>query len=189
MKTADVLANEKIGWIRMKSSRGFTLLEVIIVVAMIGIMAAIAIPAVMSWAPDYKLKAAARDVYSTLQKARSMAVKFNRDAAVEFDPTSNSYSICDDWDGSACVGNQQTTTFASLGYGIGYGHGNASSSVGGGFDNEVTFGGDNVVFNSRGLGNAGYVYLDHQDNSKTYAIGSLSSGVIRILKWNGSDWE
>ena len=182
----------------MRDKRGFTLLEVIIVVGMIGIMAAIAIPTVMSWVPNYKLKAAARDVYSTLQKARSMAVKFNRDAAVQFDPTGDgSYSICDDWDGSACVGNQQTTTFASLGYGIGFGHGVATkqaNSDGTAFpldpDDDVSFNSNSYSFDRRGLGDvpSGYVYLDN-NNSTTYAIGALSSGAIRILKWNGSDWE
>ena len=184
----------------MRDKRGFTLLEVIIVVGMIGIMAAIAIPTVMSWVPNYKLKAAARDVYSTLQKARSMAVKNNGNCAVTFDTSNNEYILCDEWDAAAtppCVGNEQTTAFASMGYGIGFGHGNATkqaNSSGTVFpltpDDDVSFDSNSYSFDRRGLGDvpSGYVYLDN-NNSTTYAIGALSSGAIRILKWNGSDWE
>ncbi len=177
------------------NSRGFTLLEVLIVIALFSIMAAIAIPSILVWAPDLKLKSAARDVFSTLQRARILAVKAKRNTAVIFDPTNNEYQLCDDWDttGSTCAGNLQTINLSSLGYGIGYGHGNATQDVPGGAfpaDN-VSYGSpvNTAVLNSRGLGNAGYVYLDHQENSTTYAIGNLTSGSIRILKWNGSVWK
>ena len=182
-------------WEKMKNKRGFTLIEVIVVMAVIGIMATIAIPAISSWLPNYRLKAAARDLYSTMQKARMLAVKTNRDTAVIFVPATSKYELCDDWDSAStsCTGNIETFDLTLLPNGIGYGHGSATAPVPvGAFPaDEVSYISPvNVAtFNSRGLGNAGYVYLDHQNNTSTYAVGSLSSGSIRILKWQGGAWE
>lgn len=180
----------------MSNKLGFTLIEVIVVMALMGILAAIAIPSIISKAPDYKLKGAARDVYSTLQKARTLAVKNNNYAAVIFDVANNEYDLCDDWNTvtSSCDGNLQTVSFGNIGVGVGYGHGSATVSAtnppGVLPADDVSYGGNDVVFGPRGLGNAsGYVYLDHQKHTTTYAIGSLTSGAIRIYKWNGGAWE
>lgn len=182
---------------RVLSIKGFTLMEVIVIVAIIGIMSSIAVPAIRTWAPNYRLKSAAREVFSNLQKARSMAVKFNRNTAVVFDTANSRVVLCDNWDTSVspsiCIGEQHTVDFVSAGYGIGYGHGNATQDVpGGAFPlGDVTFSANTAVFNSRGLlaGTSGYVYLDHQTNTATYAVGSLTSGVVRILKWQGGIWQ
>lgn len=71
----------------MKNSKGFTLLEVLIVIALIGILSAIAIPNYISWLPNYRLKGAARDLYSAAMKARGEAVKRNTNCALTFNQT------------------------------------------------------------------------------------------------------
>jgi len=174
--------------IPQKQVKGFTLIEVIVVIAIIGIMSAIAIPAINTWAPNYRLKSAARDVYSTLQKVRSIAVKSNINTAVMFDPANNRYTVCNNCNVTMtppqCDEVGETIELNNLGNGIKFGHGDATTAVPGGVfpaDN-VSYASPNntVVFNPRGLGNAGYVYLDHQANTTTYAIGSLTSGSIRV---------
>lgn len=63
---------------------GFTVIEVMVVIAIIGIMSAIAIPAFSTWLPNYRLRSAARDLYSNFQLAKLTAIKNNTYCAVTF---------------------------------------------------------------------------------------------------------
>jgi len=65
----------KIFTVMVGKSKGFTFLEVLITMLVIGIIAAFAIPAFSTWLPDYRLKAAARDLFSNFQLAKITAAK------------------------------------------------------------------------------------------------------------------
>jgi type IV fimbrial biogenesis protein FimT len=69
---------------------GFTVIELMVVIAIIGIMTAIAIPAFSTWLPNYRLKSAARDLYSNFQKGKIAAIKNNTNCTVIFEPTAGS---------------------------------------------------------------------------------------------------
>lgn len=68
----------------LKTETGFTLLETMIVLLIVSILVAVAIPNVLSWLSNYRLKAAARDLYSNMQKAKSEALKRNCDVGIVF---------------------------------------------------------------------------------------------------------
>jgi len=63
----------------MQKTSGFTLLELMITIAILAVMSAIAIPNLISWFPQYRLNVAAREMVSTIQMARLKAIRGNTD--------------------------------------------------------------------------------------------------------------
>ena len=69
----------------MRKDTGFSLLELMVVIGIIAILSTIAIPGIIQWLPKHRIGNAARDVKSTLEFARSNAIKTNSAVIVAFD--------------------------------------------------------------------------------------------------------
>jgi prepilin-type N-terminal cleavage/methylation domain-containing protein len=73
---------------------GFTLIETIIVLVVIGIVFGVLIPRIERLSPKYAMRAAARELTSNLEYVRSTAVIRNMTYAVVYDLGRKRYTIC-----------------------------------------------------------------------------------------------
>jgi len=188
------------------NSVGFTLIELLVVIGMMAALALIAIPAFSAWLPEYRLKQAARELYSNLQRAKMGAVRANESWGVWFDSGASPgryllYSLGPNrqWDNLASppTGDDayQNITIRLSDYkGVNYGRAltipNCPGDLGTG---SITYQtpSDVVVFTNRGtVGNPfGFVYLSNRKGT-CYAVGTPSpAGVVVLRKWNGSSWQ
>ena len=78
----------------MRQTKGFTMIELIVTLAVLAILVAIAIPTYNGLMPRYRLNGATRLVATDLSGARMKAVKLNRRVQVSF--SAQGYKICDD---------------------------------------------------------------------------------------------
>jgi len=92
---------------KMFNKTGFTLIELMIVVAIMGILSAIAVPNFMHYMAERRLNGAARMVMSDLMNARTLAVTQNRNVQVTFQTSAGAYYIYDAA-GTAATRNIQT---------------------------------------------------------------------------------
>lgn len=59
-------------------------MEIMVAIAIIGILSAIAIPAIMNWLPNMRLQSAARTLLADLHNAKSQAIKTNTSVTLAF---------------------------------------------------------------------------------------------------------
>lgn len=181
---------------------GFTLVELAVVIGLVvllGIVSTNVLTNARGWLAAYRLNNAASDLYLSMQKCRMNAIKDNQDWAIIFDTNANRYLICSDkgadgsWSNTADNQVSETVDLSDYKSGIRYGHGSATfaaTSSGGNFPaDDVSFNHNVAVFNSRGFASTnGYVYICNGSQA-SYAIGAITSGLLKIRKWSGTEWQ
>ncbi len=168
------------------SERGFTLLEVMVVTAIVGIMAGIAIPSYLSWRPGYEFRGAVSRISSDLNKAKMRALEIRRECRVLF--CGDAYQIIDgdqtmysNWPAPATVGTCLTAAQQATLNGAGRRVVNISLAD----YSRVTVKSNPTVtptFSPRGLGtNLDTVEVSHTSSGDTAQIRVNQTGRVRVV--------
>jgi len=156
----------------MDKKSGFTLLEVMIVIAIFGLLTAIAIPNYIIYRNNRQVALSARAVYDALQLAKTRAIRDNTTVNVQFTPGSGKagkYRVFVDLDGNGSFSPGDTEI--------------ASGSMAPGVAlQRVSFAGisDSARFNSIGLTTGANGTVVVGNGNRTIKIIVNSAGGIRM---------
>lgn len=175
---------------------GFTLMELIVGIAIFGILTGIAITTIGNRGPRSRLKSDTRDLVSNMQLARVNAIRDTRPWAIQFDPNNRRYLVYsnsgEDWNATPDWSDGDETVFrtVTLSQGVNFGT-NQGARPGGTapVNGTNTFSASRVTFNSNGSSESGTVYFTIP-SGETFAISSLSN-TGRVKTWfnYGSGWK
>ncbi len=154
---------KKIFYRSIKADSAFTLVELVLVLAILSIMMAVALPNFKSWMTNSNLRGVVGEVYSDMQKAKMTAVKTNSTVTLSFTAST----------GTPCQGGGYVFTDGS-----GVNIANVTITDGICLSTTGTF---PTGFTSKGLAvSTGSIQLSHPDASRVYTITVSSAGNVRL---------
>ena len=158
--------------IRLKDNQGFSLVEMMITIAIISIVAGIAVPNLIKYRDNSNLRAAARDILGDIQDTRTNAVSRNRSYRITFDTGNHSYVVeqCNAIGDESCSGGYTTVSTRSLS-----GYESSIQFV------SANFSGTNFAkFQIRGTADAGTVVIKNNRNSQATIRMNFRLSLIHI---------
>jgi prepilin-type N-terminal cleavage/methylation domain-containing protein len=143
------------------NKKGVTLIELIVVMVIIGIGAALMAPGIGRWLSNYRLRSATRDIVSTMRTAQMRAISTNLTYQVFF--TGTTYVLRYKTTAGTWV-NEVTTTTQSLPSGI-----SISANT-----FPVFSGGKSAQFNTDSTASGGGLTLNGQLGTKTLTVSPIT---------------
>ena len=78
---------------RRRDERGFSLIELTVTMAVIGLMAMIGLPSMQDWLERYRVRTATQEMAAAVQLQRMRAVSQNADFSIDFDASGGTYAL------------------------------------------------------------------------------------------------
>ena len=170
------------------SNKGFTLVEIMVVVALVAALALMSSPNLVTAMVRYRIRTAARELSQAMRKARWQAIKEKRKVRMVFNQSRGTYEV------GGRVFPLKGSLAEHYGSGVAFGFGRATRSAaasGGRLPRKlITFQGSppRLTFNAYGVSNPGSVYLTNS-RRESYAVVVSTSGRIRMRRWKGNKWH
>jgi type IV fimbrial biogenesis protein FimT len=164
------------------AQRGFSIIDLMITIAILAIVGGLAVPSINQWSRNYRLQGAVTSLFSDFQRAKLGAVKENRPWTIDFSPGGiTGYHILDG------NGNPVSTVDFNDRYGgnVVYARPDAGPVI------EDPNGDDIITFNPNGLtpDPRFFVHLSNSQGTHYYRIAvPFIAGGPRIERWNGTNW-
>ena len=173
--------------------KGFTLLELLIVIAFVAIIMAIGIPNFSKWKEKYEINGQAKKVYFDMMLARSTSVKNNNNVSVTFDVSKNLYKVHDDTNSDSVEDHGESIKSVNLENNVEFGYVPGLRDIDGNMVTSPVFleSGNTVTFNRRGQASkGGSIFLIHKNdigvsNNRLRSINILkATGAVDYLKYD-----
>ncbi|MBN1567389.1 MAG: GspH/FimT family pseudopilin [Acidobacteria bacterium] len=171
--------------IRFKKSRGFSAVELVMVLAMTGIIAAFAIPVLTNSMRGMQLISDARKIATTMSYAKLSATSQMTSYRISFDLDNDQWSLLKRNRTSGNFELQQAVNQLSDGVANSQiAFKTASGSAPAGFSTNSS---TDITFNARGIPNGiGIIYLSNEDAD--FAVSVSLAGKVQLWRYQDNQW-
>jgi prepilin-type N-terminal cleavage/methylation domain-containing protein len=164
---------------RIARDHGFTMVELIIVIAIAAILMTLSLPYYVDWRKNINYRETARSIVSMLREARSNAIAKGLQHQVVVNPTNKSYQLQSYNIASSSFNSTSQIVNAPTDVTI-------KSSITGTTIADMTTTNMNIIFNSNGtatIGAAiGYVFINDATGTQKYIVTVMQTGRISSFK-------
>jgi prepilin-type N-terminal cleavage/methylation domain-containing protein len=191
--------------------RGFTLIEVVVVMLMLAVVGAIALPRAVKASPELQVDLAARALTRDLEQLRMRAIAAKRHIRVRFDESEDFYTAFMDitpvragtfsetsdevYESRLLVkGKRSGVPGVPLPTGVVFGLGSVSlGPQGTAVSDPIALDGDWIEFDAHGMtvpaGSSGVIFLTHSDDPTAIAAVTITgASAFRSWRYRGGRW-
>lgn len=146
------------------NQNGFTLTELMIVVLIVSVLSALAIPSFLQWRQNLEFRKTTRDLVSILREAKSRSIKTNLEHRVEYAATNKQYRMTQgNRSNNSTSWNTVVYDWTELPSGV-----RIDANV------------NTIQMNTNGTANGGTILIQNDELKTVYEIRVARTGRIRI---------